>query len=298
MSSRTYPDAKPRLYADEKFKMIKNRLEDAVIGSATEAFGSIAYPGVPPEAFHGFTAFTMRVDEDTADAGNSFHEIGLYQVEAGPSNKPAPNPDPEADNNNWVVLANGDLVRSMLGRPATMETGAWKHELKDQIAVGIANLRLHRDKMNAALLSKLKSSGYDQATAKTLLAAVQPATLDSNWSVLWSFTAFSRGEGQFSKTLLPYVETLAQTPESERWLQWRALVLADVRAKKSNIATVRGKKGAAYALLRSEQKLQSGYELARRLGHDVSWFHSVYSESQKDVDDEDLLTRTGYPPSN
>jgi hypothetical protein len=111
------------------------------IGEITDRMVNIAFPGVPVDVFHGFTALAVNHGENTTDAtSNSFHEVGLYQIEAGLRSGPAPNPDPRAPYNSWGELHDSRLIVRMLGRPATMEPNAWRSALEDQIAVGIANL--------------------------------------------------------------------------------------------------------------------------------------------------------------
>ena len=290
---REYPGAKPRLYAKEKLEMLKERLSDATISEATTAMAKLAFSGAPPEAFHGFTAFTTSPTEDTflPPAGNKFHEIGLYQVEAGTKTKPVPNTKTNAEYSNWALLANTPIVRQYLGRPATMQDGGWKTALKDQIAVGIANLAHHSGKMRKSLSERINKYGFGESLARQ----IAPAETGSVWAVLFAFTSFSRGEGQFFKVLVPYLEELAETAEETRWQKWRELIQADILSNAPGIGSTCGKSGAAYAVIRSEQKFHSGYLLARETGGEAKWFSAAYSDSAANDALEDCLTRTAYP---
>jgi len=294
--ARSYPEGKPRLYAAEKLPLLRKRQLDAEIGPATERMAAIAFPGAPSEVFHGFTAFSTGPLENTTDSTkNKFHEIGLYQVEAGPRSGPAPNSNPKLEYSNWARLAASELVMAMLGRAATVEEGAWKKAIDDQIAVGLANLRDHSRNMADGLARRLKKHGFTEADAQALSKKVVPREPGSNWAVMWAFTSFSRGEGQFTSTLAAYLRELAEDTEATRWVKWRQLVNADIRAKKAGIGSKKGKKGAAYALVRTEQKFQSGFLLAQNTGGNAAWFQCAYTESAEDLDMEDRITRRAYP---
>lgn len=276
--SRSYVGGKPRTYAREKLGMLQRR-KAGEIGEITARLVAIAWPGVPPEAFHGFTAFSTSPTENTTEAtGNAFHEVGLYQVEAGLRGGPAPNPDPRAEYNAWGALHDSELVRRMLGRAATMEHNAWKRALADQIAVGLANLKRHGDGINRAL------SGLG-------IGARDPA---SNWAVMTAFTAFSRGGAQARRVFGHFARELASVPEHGRWLRLRELVVDACRQQRGGIGAQPGRSGAAYALVRTEQKFESGYLLAVRTGGNAGWFVSRYPDSATGDALEDVITRVAY----
>lgn len=114
---------------------------EGALGNAVRRYGDIIWSGVPNSALMGLSANSTGATENTTDAvaNQSFHEIGYYQIPAGPRDGPAPNPNPNAHDNAWGQLATSTLVRQVLGRPATMVHNAWKTAIDDQTAVGLAN---------------------------------------------------------------------------------------------------------------------------------------------------------------
>jgi hypothetical protein len=81
-----------------------------------------------------------------------FHEIGLYQTEAGTDPHRAPADEQHLESNNWALLHSHPKVVELLGRNATMIDGQWKKAVVDQIAVGLVNLRFeHAKRLEAAL---------------------------------------------------------------------------------------------------------------------------------------------------
>ncbi len=247
--------ALPSAYAAEKLQRMRSRWEGE-LGDHLRVMAPIAWPDAPPTAFLGFTAFA-RGDEDTVEASSRqpFHELGYFQTEGGPRDDPAPSPDPKAEYNAWGALAKSELVTRLLGRPATMVSGAWRTAVADQTAVGLANLRRH----------------LSQAQAR-LPDALAPKDLGGTWAVLLAFTAFSRGEGRLSMVLKPYIERLAAVDERDRWSAWERLVVDDIRAGRTGVGTDAGHGGAPYAILRSRQKHDSGRLAAEVLGEPTRWF--------------------------
>ncbi len=245
----------PANYAEERLERMKRRWGDE-LGKRLRAMAPIAWPGAPPTVFLGFTAFA-RGDEDTVDgnARQRFHEIGYFQTEAGLRDQPAPAPDPRAEYNSWGALADSELVVGLLGHPATMVPGAWKTAVADQTAVGLANLRRHL------------------ARARPHLApALAPTDLGGTWAVLLAFTAFSRGESQLARVLEPYADRLAAVDERARWSAWEALVADDIRDGATGIGARSGRGGAAYAILRTRQKHDSGALAAATFHEPTEWF--------------------------
>lgn len=280
MSSRNYQNGKPTVYAREKLSMLQRRVRDAQIGPAIIRCTSIGFPGAPAEVMFGFTAFSTSPTENTTEAVRTqpFHEVGLFQIEAGMRAGPAPNPDVNARYNSWGKLANSAVVRQMLnGRSATMTPNAWKRAIDDQVAVGVANLLRHRESF-ARNLPRLASQ-----------------RIDSNWSILTAFTTFSRGAGQTKNVLTPYVDRLAAVPEDQRWRTFRSLVAQDIARQTPGIGSRVGKQGAAYAIVRSEQKFMSGALLAANGGNNARWFEpSAYRATPEDAAIEDAISRAAY----
>lgn len=271
MSDRSYTSGLPAKYAEEKLSRLTRRW-GAEFGEHLRAMTPVAWPGVPPTFFLGFTGFA-RGTENTTDGvpAQRFHEVGYFQVEAGLRDGAAPNPDPTAEYNAWGRLHASDLVVQLLGHPATMSPNGWREDIAAQCAVGLANLKRHLG--NAR--SKLPVS----------LHPVDPA---STWAGLLAFTAFSRGAGQLAKVIAPYAAALAKVDEHARWDAWQRLVVADINAKVDNIGTRAGKSGTAYALIRSRQKHDCGRLAASTVGEPVDWYLT------RDDAIDDTLTRRAY----
>jgi hypothetical protein len=242
----------------------------------------IAFPGADPNfmslALLGFTSFSGGWGENTTEGvlTQPFHEVGLFQVPAGDRGGPAPNP---AGNAAYSQLAGSDLVRRMLGgRAATTAPDAWKGAHADQIAVGLANLLRDERSLRGALHGGVAgdASGWSQ------------------WRVFGMFTAFSRGPGQAARVLNAYARDLSTTPEALRLRKLRSLVAHDVETGASGIGGKHGKMGAAYAVVRSDQKLESGVAIGTELNlPGVGGFAERYV-SPADDRTEDLIARGAY----
>ena len=275
MGDRTWRTGLPDTYAREKHKALVKRW-NGKLGAALAAMTPVAWAGVSPMAFLGFTGFSTGPTENTTEAvpGQSFHELGYFQVEGGMRDGPAPNPDPRAKYNAWGLLAATELVQRLLnGRPATMKPGAWKQAIDDQAAVGLANLLRH--------LANAR---------RQLPESLHPRDPASTWAVLLSFTAFSRGSGQLQKVIAPYAAKLGEMPEAERWTAFESMVAADIAKGAAGIGARTGKMGAAYAIVRSRQKHDCGKLVAASLGTEVdrAWFLS--SDPERDA----ILARAAY----
>jgi hypothetical protein len=268
MGNRDNFSGLPRNYAKGKEKRLIERW-NGELGECLRRMAPIAWPGVDSLVFLGFTGFAKQ-SENTTEAvdAQTFHEIGLFQVEAGLRNFPAPNPDPNGKYSAWAYLSvptkdsDGDrrkrlhaLTVQMLGKLPSMKPNEWKKLVPDQAAVGLANLRRHLGNIEGKLPDDVK-----------------PKSLGSTWAVLLGFTAFSRGSGQLWKCLQPYVDKLALVPEEQRWQAWERMVAYDIENKVKGIGIVPYKRGAAYAIIRSRQKHDSGRNVAEKLGLSTSWF--------------------------
>ena len=246
------------------------------IGMTLRRMGPIVFPGVPAAALMGFTAIGTSPWKNATDeeAGQHFHQIGIFQVEAGPRGGPAPHPDPTAEYNHWGALHDSELVRDLLGRPATVAPNIWKTAIADQIAVGLLNLRRH-----------------SRGVAPMLSERIRPRSEDSEWFVRVMFTAFSRGWRHAARILNFYAAELENVPEPIRWRALRARIVDDVKAGLS-LGGKMGRSGPAYALVRTDQKMRAGYLLASMVGEDLSWWTSEYLSGEEDI--EDGLARTAY----
>lgn len=265
--SRSWQTALPKNYAEEKQKMLRKRYGGKA-GEALRAFVPKVWPGVPDSVFLGFTAFSMSMSENTTEAVSNqrFHEIGLFQVEAGLRDKPAPDPDPSGEYNNWGRLHDNSLVVELLGREAKMGHDEWKTAPEDQVAVGLVNLRKKLDSLN----SKLPET-------------VRAKDLTSTWAVLLAFTAFSRGGGQTLRCLRPYAEKLADFPENERWATFEHMVAYDIMKSVDSIGNEDGRGGAPWAIMRSRQKFDSGKLFAAENGQDTNWYGSIGTDRDRDL---------------
>lgn len=287
--SGEFVDRRPRNYATAKLGMLQGRYRGE-LKTLLDRMTPIAFPNTPVDgmtlALFGFTAFSTGWTENTTE-GNTptqlsqpFHEVGLFQCPAGPRTGPAPNANTEAPHNAYGRLASTELVKRMLGgNSATMRPNAWKTDHASQVAVGVANLLMdERTFRNQAGMAELAgaSSGW------------------SNWRIFTMFTAFSRGPGQCAAVLRHFRTELLTAPEATRLRKLRELVVRDVERGASGIGARTGKMGAAYAVLRSDQKLQSAVALATAVGADLSLFGERYTTSAADAHIEDVITRTGH----
>lgn len=236
-----------------------------------------AWRGVPAVVLLGFTSFSTSAQENTteADPHQDFHEVGLFQVEAGLRGGPAPNPDRRAEYNAWGALAGSPLVRDLLhDRDATMAPNGWKTALADQIAVGLANLLRH---------------GAAFARAVPELA---PRDAASRWAVATAFTTFSRGRGQSERVMSNLAAKMAGVLERDRWRTWAETLCIEALKGADGIDTREGRAGAAYGWVRTAQKLASGRLVAEQLGDQAAldWYGPDLAPETAAT-----LTRLAYP---
>lgn len=290
-SNRTSEDGLPSEYAREKLPMLRARRGGPFL-SVIRPMLPIAFPGGDADALVdamlGFTAFSTSSRENTTTASRSqrFHEVGLFQVPAGPRAGAAPNPNPRADNNAYGRLAPAPIVKRMLAQPAdgpgaSTRPDAWKPSrdngtsegdvlaLREQTAVGLANLL---DDW-ASLKNYLRGAGFESL-------AGSPGT---PWGAFIMFTAMSRGpSGAFDrlrgsnntrvKDPHGWLARLSQTPEDQRILVFCNMVDAAVRDRMDDVGGKKGRGGSAYGIVRSLQKLRSGQLAAASLGGRAGWF--------------------------
>lgn len=241
----------PYNYAKDKLPMLQARALGE-LGTSLAKLAPKAWPGVPLEAWVGFTSISEGNDEDTVTRTNTqqFHELGYFQVPAGPRAGPAPNPDPNAWMNSWGKLAGSPWVKNVLGRTATMNPRLWQDATDDQVAVGLGNLRAALRSVNALIP-----------------ADVQPKHESSTWAVALAFTGFSAGPAKAARWVNLYAEKLAAQYEDVRWSVWAWLIDADIQAGYTS-DWVKGRHanpGASY--LRTWEKLECAHQLAIQLGH-------------------------------
>lgn len=284
----------PRAYARSKQSMLDLRYDANTrhrgdVRVALERMVPIAFPTAPAAdmvlVLLGFTAFSTSRTENTTEAVATqvFHEVGLLQCPAGPRTGPAPNMNPNAPNNAYGRLANSPLVKRMMQaavggdgtRGATMSPDGWKTDLNSQLAVGIANIL-----------------DDEQSFRRKRPLVAGDASVWSHWRLFTMLTAFSRGASQASKCIEPYETQLRATPESSRLRRFRALVVADIAARASGIGAKKGKMGASYAILRTDQKLESAVLLASRKGSSLALLNERYTDSPADAEVERVLSQT------
>lgn len=276
MSSRDARTGLPEAYAREKRRMLEKRWEGPA-GDALRRMVPRAWPGVPALVFLGFTGFSTSPRENTTTArpDQEFHEVGLFQVEAGLRDGPAPNPDPRAEYNAWGALHDDPLVRELLGgRDATMRPGAWADAIDDQVAVGLANLLRH---------------GAAFARAVPELA---PRDAGSLWAVATAFTTFSRGRGQSERVMATLAAKIAGISEAARWTVWAETLCLEALKGADGIDTRPGRKGAGYGWARTHQKLTCGRIVAQSVGDQAAldWYGPDLAPSTALT-----LTRLAYP---
>lgn len=242
------------------------------------------YPNVYPEIVVAFTA-PASPGENTTDARSglgsevSFHEIGLFQIPAGPAGRdengipqlPAPNPDPDASNNTWGRLHDDSQVHAALGRSAVMGKNEWKTHLDDQFAVGLAMLR----------------DCYRVVSAK-LPDNLRPSAMHTTWGVWLTFMAFSAGAGGAADVVRPFGGDLARVEEKFRpdaHVHFAARAITDGGWHRS------GKQGRhsnpAHRILRTWQKFAFAAELAKRVNDSKAFdFFNLEFDSQRAAHEE------------
>jgi hypothetical protein len=220
-------------------------------GRALEQFVPRVYGAtVPPVAFVGFMMNALRTENTTEWAlKQSFHEMGHFGVEGGMRDKPAPDPNPRGEYNNWGRLANDSRVVSLLGRGATMRHNAWKTAPRDQVAVGLVNV-----------LDKGKSAFGEGAEL------TRPVDTGSLYYVAVAFMSWSAGGSRTRNRLGAWEAKIAAVPEGERWAELCRVVAQEKPGKAGSHGN------AAYSVLRTLQKLAGGRLVAERVGQPTTWW--------------------------
>lgn len=257
------------------------------LGDVLREFAPKAWPGVPYEAWLGFTSISYGrrgptdPTENTTDGvpGQRGHEVGFFQTPAGMLPGPAPNPDREAPWNTWGRLHDHPWVMRLLTddegkpRPAVMGPDEWKTHVEDQVAVGLADLR-------AGSRGVLMCLGPAGSTRDHELVSGDPSP--TTWAVALGFLAFSEGAGAACHWIKPYASRLAQVPEDHRWSTLGHLIDADMR---------RGDRNAPASKYKTAWgKLEGAKQLAHKMGRGTEW-DAWYDDPVYTVPDPKLWDR-------
>jgi N-acetylmuramoyl-L-alanine amidase len=239
------------------------------------------FPGVPAEALMGFT-LNGKVKENTTGfitglederppkrerpplggvSAQKFHELGMFGVEGGPREGPAP-----AKDSAWTEAANSDEVKSLLGRPGNTKPGGWL-SVPDQIAIGLTNTRRH---------------GRSVIKHKSFPAQARPATENSLWFVALSFMAWSAGDGRAAQHVSNFSKELAAVPEGRRWGTFVRL-LAEAGKKCTLKAGPVKHASPFYSAVRTLQKIEAGRLLATERGSDLAFFDDGLGAERDDI---------------
>lgn len=249
-----HPVVAPLTYAVGKLPMMRARNLDEV-GQLVRAWGPRVFerpagvPAVSAECLLGFTAIGQKT-EDTCGAAHpaAFHEVGYFQVPAGPCEGPAPNDDATAANNAWGALHRSPKVRQLLGDDATMVPGAWATDVRAQVAVGLANLAAGQRAVSRAL----------PALAPVFVEGSSAS--GSVWGLWLAFSAFSAGPSAVIAQLRPYAAELGALDEDARAVRYLEL-LARAWARGAAFLPARRHPNPAYTALRTAQKFECGRAL-------------------------------------
>lgn len=238
--ARTYATGHPGAYAAGKLPTMRSRWNGAP-GASVRSMGDRAgWRGTPPEALMGVTANSDGPSDDTT-ATHVFHEIGLYQLPAGPVSAPA-NSQPSAPNNVYVRMASDARVRALIGGSPSLS--AWQTDIPGQVATGLVSLADDRD----ALSRTLGGAGYRDA--------------GSQWALALGVLAYVLGSSGVAHALGDAPAAVADVPENQRF---GALV-------RRLVATRPGDRTWGYPVVRTWQRLATGAALARTTGGNAAWF--------------------------
>ena len=221
------------------------------LGTSLRSMTPRSWPSVPGEAFCGFTITGRQTEDQTGT--RVFHEIGLFQTPAGPVSGPAPAPLASAARNEWGALADSSLVRQLLGHSATMAPNAWKENVADQTAVGLAMLRSNAASANAILDPSIRFTPY------------------THWHVCVAFSAFSAGPTGAARHWNRYKDRLARVDEANRFKALLAAI-ADEWCSGGTFSPAHQHGNRAWTAIRTWQKIACGKALAERHGGDFAWF--------------------------
>ncbi len=253
------------------------RLTGATGTSIRELQARGALAGVPVEILVAFTA-PASATGNTTDARSgkgaavAFHEIGYWQVPAGPADRgpdgvprgPAPNPDPRAPDNTWGRLAHDPRVRALLGdRDAVMAPGAWKTAILDQHAIGMTML------------------ADDYATVRAWLQpAIRPTAPGTPWGTALMFTAFSAGPAGAARLVTHFAAALNNVSEERRWGALVAAVALELQAGWEPGGTPDTHSNPVHRVLRTWQKFEFAKALCAETGNHAGYFDAGLGAAQ------------------
>jgi hypothetical protein len=233
-TARMASQSSPFVWAERKLS--RNERDWAgPLGVAVRAFAPRLFPGAPPEAFLGFTA-NGRIDKRT-----SANELGYFGVPQG----------------TWNRLRTDPRVTKLLGNypPPSSPDSGWSNAVRDQAAVGLAQLQDHYRGVVAGLPPAIRPAG--------------PGTL---WGLALTFGGWSAGSGRMAAHVKRYAAALALVPEARRWPAFLEAVAYDGEAGQLPNAGIADHPNPAYTALRTWQKLAAGRLLAARTGGATGWF--------------------------
>lgn len=256
--ARSYPSNLPTNYAAEKLPRLNERWRVSAFRDAVTEFTPRVFRDVPGPAVCGFTASATNASEVISVA--SFHEVGLFQTPAGPVSGPVPG-QTDSSTNAWRRLATSAQVRALLGRDANIAPDGWKNNVRDQVAVGLADLDAHR----RAVASVLVGLGA---------AEIAPGESAGPWAWFCAMLGFSRGPVQAGAVLAPFVRELAAVVPANRPAVWGTEIARAILANAADIRGRSGEGGAPYAAVRNFQKWYCGRAVASVLNDTsaVAWF--------------------------
>lgn len=270
----------PVEYGREHLPAMRNRW-NGELGQAVREFGNVIWPNTPLPALIGFSANSTGARENTTrgtsavNLAQSFHEIGFYQVPAGPRAGPAPNPDPNTHDNAWGKIALGRipvlsaLVTQVLGHPATMEPEGWQTAIRDQAAVGLANYRM------------------DGENCRRLIGEGLSGAMGSMQFFTVSVMAFGVGAQGAANIINRYASDLPRNDESFIFGLAAAIVRDHQNANDAH----------AKRVVRALQRLESSKQLAQSLGQDLAWYGPSFPELEQQITDvSNGVTPTGQLP--
>ena len=226
-SSQPYV-ATPAEYAQGKLPTMRARAAGE-LGTLCQQWVPQAFGPCPWELAIGATAMATG---QTELVPGPLREIGFFNT-------------PTAT---WRTLRTDPLVRELLGRDAIAPDGdAWQSAVRDQTAVGLADLR------------------RGQRAVADQLPTVAPATPGSAWGWYLALSAWSAGAGGTAGHLRPHAAQLAAVPSSQRVGAYLTALIGDVSAGRFSSSESLSHRNAAYSALRTLQKLECARLLARDL---------------------------------
>lgn len=244
----------PSGYAADYLPMLRGRYAGE-LGQLVREWGPRVLPGAPATAILGMTTIGRQREntgEGNPPANRVFHEIGYFQTPAGPASGPAPNPDPSLPYSHWADLGQTELVRGLLGRAPTLVAGAWRDAIPDQVAVGLADLKAERARLERLLVA----AGIPTPTRE-----------GSPMDVALTFMAFSAGPASAANALrqLGLAEWVTDLDSPNAFTELVTGALGQYEHMGRPPPGPGRYPNPWHALLRVWQKLSAGYALAKNL---------------------------------